>query len=258
MKVHLFGLPISTHRRLEAESKGWTDAVPAPHQFRSTPISTNEQKSFTEGELKDLRDRVGEGFTHIVIPASRDWKAVQSRFRFDCRVHIVRLREPIKDIPWELLKERLRAAARLDEAWLGKISPATLRHPLLLPPHVFSTTRNTERYWHRCDIYSEEQIPEAEELLSVVDKDHRRPDGNGGRSWIDARKLRYRVDLSMHGLSASDRAKTKSFRFCYEVPPGFHYDVTDDDGKTFIIQIDGKAERVAHCNVTPWSHVRRG
>lgn len=258
MKLHLFGLPISTHRRLLAESDGWTDAVPTPHQFRSTPISTNEQKLFTEGELKDLRDRVGEGFTHIVIPASRDWKAVQSRFQFDCRVHLARLWEPIRDITWELLKERLHAATRLDEAWLGKISPTDLRHPLLLPPLIFSTTRNTQCYWHRCDIYSEEQIPEAEELLSVVDKEHRRPDGNGIRSWIDARKWRYKVDLSKHGLSASDRAKTKSFRFCYEVPPGFHYDVTDDAGRSFIIQIDGKAEKVAHCNVTPWGDVRRG
>jgi hypothetical protein len=60
------------------ESDGWKDAVPTPHEFHSTPISTNEQAPFTNGELKDLRTKVGEGFTHIVIPASRDWKIVQS------------------------------------------------------------------------------------------------------------------------------------------------------------------------------------
>jgi hypothetical protein len=60
----------------------------------------------------------------------------------------------------------------------------------------------------------------------------------------------------MHGRSAADRAGSKAFRFCYEVPLGFHYDVTDDAGRTFSIQIDGKPQKVTHCNVTPWGHVR--
>jgi hypothetical protein len=153
------------------------------------------------------------------------------------------------------LKERLHRATKLDEIWLGKLCPTDVRHPLLLPPSVFSTTRSTERYWQRCDVYSEEQIPEAEALLGVVEEEHRRPDGSGKRSWIDGRRLRYRIDHSKHGLSIADRAKRKAYRFCYEVPPGFHYDVMDDAERTFIIQIDGKPQKVAHCNVTPWGHV---
>jgi hypothetical protein len=258
VKVHLFGLPISTHRRLQTESEGWTDAVPAPHEFHSTPISTNEQAFFTDGELKDLRNKVGEGFTHIVIPANRDWKVVQSRFQFDCRVHIARLWEPIRDITWELLKERLHAATKLDEVWLRKVSPSDLRHPLLLPPAIFRTARNTERYWHRCDVYSEERIREAEGLLSVVEKEHRKPDGSGGRSWVDGGKLRFKFDPSKHAISAGNRIGAKEYRFCYEMLPGFHYDVRDDAGKAFIIEIGGKPTTVHHCNVTPWGHVRRG
>lgn len=258
MNVHLFGIPLSTHRRLKQESEGWQDAVPAPHRFRATPISTNEYAPFTNGEIRFLAAAVAEGFTHIVIPASRDWKVIQSYFQFDCRVHIARLWEPLKDITWDLLRERLHAATKLDELWLGKICPTDVRHALLLPPSVFATTRNTHRYWHRCDAYSEEQIMGAEELLKVVEKEHRQPDGSGGRSWIDGKKWRYRIDPSKHGLSAADRAKSKAYRFCYEVPPGFHYDVTDDAGRTFTIQIDGKQQEVTHCNVTPWGHVRRG
>lgn len=258
MKVHLFGLPISTHRRLQMESDGWTGAVPAPHEFHSTPISTNEQAFFTDGELKDLRNKVGEGFTHIVIPASRDWKVVQSRFQFDCRVHIARLWEPIRDITWELLKERLHAATKLDEIWLHRVSPSDLRHPLLLPPTIFRTARNTERYWHKCDVYSEERIREAEGLLSVVEKEHRKPDHGGGRSWIDGRKLRFKFDPSKHSISPGSRSGAKEYRFCYEVMPGFHYDVRDDGGKAFIIEIGEKPMTVEHCNVTPWGHVRKG
>jgi hypothetical protein len=258
MKVHLFGLPISAHRRLEDESGGWTDAVPAPHLFRSTPISTNEHATFTEGELRNLRTAVGEGFTHIVIPASREWKTVHARFQFDCRVHIVRLWAPMRDVTWAFLKDSLHAATKLDEVWLRKVSPSDPRHPLLLPPVIFRTTRHTEEYWHRCDIYSEDGVAEAERLLSVVERDHRKPDATGGRSWIDDRKLRFKFDPSKHAPSPTSRSGTKEYRFCYEVMPGFHYDVRDDSGKAFIIDIGGKSTTVTHCNVTPWGHVRRG
>ena len=258
MKIHLFGLPISTHRRLEEESDGWKDAVPVPHLFRPSPISTNEHAAFTEGELRSLRDAVGEGFTHIVIPASRDWKVVQSRLRFDCRVHVVRLGEPLKDIVWTLLRESLYVAAKLDEGWLRRVSPSDLRHPLLLPPAIFRTTRYTEEFWHRCDVYSEERIPGAEHLLSVVEKEHRKPDSTGGRSWIDAQKLRFKFDPSRHAMSEGGRTGRKEYRFCYEVMPGFHYDVTDDAGRAYIIEIGGTPTTVHHCNVTPWGHVRKG
>src|SRR6476469_1659941 len=113
MNVHLFGLPLSTHRRLKQESEGWQGAVPA----------TNEYAPFTKGEVRNLAAAGAEGFTHIVVPASRDWKVIQTRFQFDCRVNIARLWEPLKDITWDLLRERLHAATKLDELWLEKVCP---------------------------------------------------------------------------------------------------------------------------------------
>jgi hypothetical protein len=258
VKVHLFGLPISTHRRLERESDGWKDAVPAPHVFSSMPLSTNEHVRFSKGELKDLRHIVDEGFTHIVVPGSRDWKTVRTSLEFDCRLHVARLWEPIRDITWKLLKDSLHTAARLDEEWLRKISPSDLRHPLLLPPTIFLTTAATDKYWHKCDIYSIDRIPEAEALLALVEKEHRKPDGTGGRSWMDARKLRFRFDPSKHALSASSRTGGREYRFCYEVIPGFHYDVREEGGRAFSINVGGKPAFVNHCNVTPWGHVRKG
>ena len=258
MKLHLFGLPVSLHRRLKEESSNWHKALPAGHTFRATPITSNSIAQFSEPEVRELIDAVGDGFTHIVIPANRDWAEIRRRLQFDCRIHLARLRQPLKDLTWPILQENLHSIAKMDEVWLEKLSPKDVRHALLLPPTVFATNARTSEYWRYCDVYSTARFASAEELLSEVERQHRRPDGQGNRSWLDNRNRRYRIDPSKHGLSESDRAQRKSFRFCWEVPPGFHYDVMDDSKRAFKIDIDGRSETVLHCNITPWGHVRRG
>ena len=258
MKVHLFGLPISLHRRLKEESSNWTNAVPDGHEFRATPIESNEKGPFKQTEIDELFRGVEEGFTHIVIPANRNWDAIRKGLKFDCRIHLARLRQTLRDLTWEILKTALHDTAAMDEEWLAKFCPKDLRHPLLLPPPIFMTFRETAEYWRHCDTYSAAQFPAAEQLLADVDRHHRRPDGQGGRSWLDARNRRYRFDPARHARSQADRDKVKSFRFCYEIPAGFHYDVTEDTGRTFNIDIDGRPQALTHCNVTPWGFVRRG
>jgi hypothetical protein len=113
------------------------------------------------------------------------------------------------------------------------------------------------KYWRHCDVYSAERFASAEQLLADVEQHHRRPDGQGSRSWIDMRSRRYRIHPSKHERSEADRTQRKSFRFCYEIPAGFHYDVTDDSGKAFKMAIDGRPQTILHCNVTPWGQVRR-
>lgn len=258
MKIHLFGLPKSAHLRLKNESQDWTDAVPAPHEFRSTPILSNELGNVSKSEVDELAKGAGEGFNHIVLAGVRDWKKFSSRLQFDCRIHLARLSDPIRDLAWPLLQEHLHAVASLDELWLSKLSPKDLRHALLLPPTLFATSRNTDAYWQRCDVYSQELLAGAEELLIEVERHHRRADQQGGRSWLDGRRRRFRIDPSKHARSGADRAGMKSYRFCFEIPPGFHYDVSDDSGRAFAIEIDGRSQAVTHCNVTPWGRVRRG
>ena len=258
MKVHLFGLPISLHRRLKEESSGWAEAVPLAHEFRATPISSNEMGPFKQADLDELFKGVAEGFTHVVIPASRNWDSIRKRLRFDCRIHLARLRQPIRDLTWQILKDALHAMATMDEVWLDKFCPKDLRDPLLLPPPVFTTHPETADYWSHCDAYSTDQFPAAERLLGEVDRLHRRPDGLGSRSWLDSRNRRYRVDPTRHARSAADRDNRKSFRFCYEIPAGFHYDMTEDSGRSFQVEIQGRSQTLTHCNVTPWGFVRRG
>jgi hypothetical protein len=258
MKVHLFGLPLSLHRRLKEESSNWHGALPDGHTFRATPTNSNSMGPFSEPELRELVEAVSEGFTHIVIPANRDWAEIKRRLQFDCRIHLARLRQPLRDLTWAILQENLHAIAKMDEMWLEKLSPKNVRHALLLPPTVFATTARTSEYWRHCDVYSHARFESAQELLSEVERQHRRPDRQGIRSWLDSRNRRFRIDPSKHGRSQSDRKQRKSFRFCWEVPPGFHYDVMDDSEKAFKIDIDGRSVTLLHCNITPWGNVRRG
>jgi len=258
MKVLLFGLPISTHRRLKEESGDWQDAVPEPHKFSSIPTDTNENTPYSVGELRDLKAAVGKGSTHIILPAHRDWDEIQRRLQFDCRVHAARLWQPLRDVQWADLKEHLQKIVALDEIWLEKVRPADLRHALLLPPTVFRTNKKTDKYWHTCDAYSEDRIARATRLLNTVEIEHRKADAKGGRSWIDQNSRRYRVDPAKHGRTPEDRADEKSYRFCYEIPHGFHYDVADDADRSFSIEIDGRKQSVTHCNISPWGNIRRG
>jgi len=258
MKVHLFGLPKSAHIRLKDESCNWTDAVPSPHEFRSTPILSNRLGEVSNSEIDELAKSVGEGFNHLVLAGVRKWEKFYSRLHFDCRIHLARIGEPLRDLKWPSLQEHLHAVVAMDEVWLRKLSPTDLRHALLLPPIIFATNRDTANFWQQCDVYRQELFASGERLLAEVEKHHRRPDANGVRSWLDSRNRRYRFDHSKHRPSQADRAGEKSYRFCFEIPTGFHYDVTDDRGKTFTIAVEGRSQSVTHCNVTPWGRVQRG
>jgi hypothetical protein len=57
MKIHLFGLPISIHRRLKEESGGeWSGAVPDGHESLPTPLNSNAIGPFSESELRELAE----------------------------------------------------------------------------------------------------------------------------------------------------------------------------------------------------------
>ena len=145
----------------------------------------------------------------MALPTSSSLGAVIGRlFREEFPVQCMRLAlgESPREVSWGFLRSSLHEITALYEAWLAKNCPTDLRHALLLPPTFFKTTSETTEYWHKCEVYSTQRIPEAERVLQIVEQEHRRPDNQGGRSWIDDRKWRYRFDRSKHGISATNRA----------------------------------------------------
>jgi hypothetical protein len=258
MRVHLFGLPLSLHRRLKCDSDNWHEAVPAGHYFRASPILSNQLAPLSESELKEIEVGVNDGFTHIIIPANRNWEQVKRKFQFDCRIHIARIREPLRDLTWPILQESLHRVVQMDNIWLDRFCPQDLRHALLLPSSVFATEKETASYWSQCDVYNTDSFEYGAKLLLDVTKRHWRHDSQGKHSWLDTRNRRFRIDPSMHAPSIADRHGRKSFRFCFEVPCGFHYDVTHEHGDYFKIELDNRIQSVRHCNISPWGHIRRG
>lgn len=258
MKVHLFGLPKSAHIRLKAESAEWADAVPSPHKFRATPLLSNDLGDVGKSDIDELAKAIGEGFTHIVLAGVREWKKIYASLQYDCRIHLTRIVGSLRGVAWSTLQQSLHSIVAVDETWLARLSPRTLKHPLLLPPSTFATSRETADFWRHCDVYSEDLFSAGEQILGEVEKYHLRPDPQGARSWLDNRHKRYRIDRSKHARSEAERSGAKSYRFCFELPPGFHYDVSDDSGNPFVVLIDGRPCKVTHCNITPWGRVRRG
>ncbi len=255
MQLHLCGLPLKLHRRLKEESLDWENALPEPHRLLVTPINSPSPRPFKRAEVDEIRTAVGEGFTHIVLLGTRDWKSIANGLEFDCRVHTLRIQVDYHSMAWEDVRAALREVVDLDTEWKVRVAPSDLRHQLLLPPTFFSTDRQTRNFWKFCDVYSKGQIESAAELLRLVDRVHRKR-SDGERVWVDARRLEYSVDPSLHSRANEERGGGALYRFCFPLPQGFHFDVRAHDGKRFEALIGERIRKVDYVNVTPWGHVR--
>lgn len=255
MRIQLAGLPLSAHRRLYEESSGWTDAVPGAHHFSPTPASSSTPNDLSSSDRREILRKVEQGYVHIVMPGIRAWKDFRRCIEFECRIHILRLPSPLRQIQWSDLRSELHRVVELEEKWLQRIGPSDVNHALLLPPDQFEPEKRCANYWHHCDVYAESGIEKAESILQAVKSHHRKPDGPG-RSWLDSRSLRFRIDPSRHGLSPNERSAKQSYRFCFAVPLGFHFDVSHDKGRQFTLIKDGAPHRFTRVNVTPWGHLR--
>ncbi len=194
---------------------------------RAAPATGNANQfsltsPFQKAEVDEIRTAVGEGFTHIVLLGTRDWKSIANGLEFDCRVHTLRIQVDYHSMAWEDVRAALREVVDLDTEWKVRVAPSDLRHQLLLPPTFFSTDRQTRNFWKFCDVYSKGQIESAAELLRLVDRVHRKR-SDGERVWVDARRLEYSVDPSLHSRANEERGGGALYRFCFPLPQGFHF-----------------------------------
>src|SRR5450759_66276 len=63
-------------------------STPLYRKHLSAKYSSASEFRFKQAELSELFKGVGEGFTHVVIPANRNWDSIRKRFQFDCRINL--------------------------------------------------------------------------------------------------------------------------------------------------------------------------
>jgi len=257
MRMQLVGFPLRTYRRIRDQLDAWAESLRPDVDFRPAPSLRETPPFLNESVINLAKANVQDGYVHLVVAVSRDWKRLRDLFTLDCRVILLRAPTQIEDITWEELRQSLEMYIDYEKRWWEAVCPKDVRHALLLPPPSFKPERHLRGFWHVCDVYRDVALIErAQQMLKDVAGCHRRK-AAAGQCWIDIGGRRFKNDPSHHGLTIEERAGGRRFRFCMEVPVGFHYDVDRDAGDEFwIYDLSGNRHRTRHANVDPWGMVR--
>ena len=253
LKVQLVGLPQSSHTRLRASIDSWAEA--SNIDLRHLPSHNPRVPETREGEITQS---VRDGYVHILVVPCRTAGNVARTFEFDCRVILLQSKTDLIVISWNELQSLLSNAIEFERKWINIARPTDINAPLLLPPPSFAVHNVLTNFWKHCDCYrSTELLTHANNLLQQMRSLHRRSDGTGS-FWLDRSDRVFRpTRRARHGRSPEERLGAFRFRFCFEVPVGFHYDVTHQHGREFSLQ--GAQEHYSsldRANVDPWGYVR--
>jgi hypothetical protein len=258
MKFQLVALPLSTQTRLWRDLANWWSSTFAAHSIEPVPSPYKHKPAIERSELKTIDAYVDKGFVHIIVVPCRDASDLQRRFKFNCRVTTLPLNyEDLTSMELENLRQHLEKIVAFETEWLINLSPTDHRHALLLPPSSFEPSRELGHFWKACDVYwDHSRINDARGVLEQVEGIHKKACPGAARMWVDAKHRRFKSDPSKHGLTEEERKGRKSWRFCYEVPRGFHYDVDiESSGKFHIVDNAGKRYWLAHANADPWGKI---
>ena len=258
LRVQLVGMPLRVHRRLSVELGDFASRLRPEILLRLVPSSSQSLPDIGRPELEVVRQNIQEGYTHIAVVPSRAQKEVLREFRFDCRVILLDLPGDFIRLPWDVFENCLRVAFDFELRWCDAIRPSDVRSPLLLPEVSFVPEREVVDFWRHCDCYRDaSRLTRANNLLQAVRGAHRRSKAGVGAYWVDAGRRQFIVDPSYHATSREERRGLLRFRFCYQVPAGFHYDVTHELGERFSIRGRGEFhDRVLRVNADPWGSIR--
>lgn len=147
--------------------------------------------------------------------------------------------------------EFLQAIVEFEAEWRAKVRPHGLESPLFLPEtHFEARTEDLNRLWERS--YSVRKKKDDVRAIQTLANHFRRHHYRAGH-WRDAHDLLWRRDASYHGKAPPDRR----WKYTFELPPGFHYDVTHAHGRGFYLADEfGYSRRfLSHANVDCHGHV---
>ena len=148
----------------------------------------------------------------------------------------------------------LQKIVDFEEQWRADIRPTGVDSPLLLPECSFDGNATTEAMWKRAHYVrpTDDFIEEVANLIQLFRRTHHRSSG----SWLDEASRQFVVPEQFHGVA--DRRDR--WKFTFEVPLGFHYDVRHNKGREFrVVDHSGVQHRFKrYTNVDCHGHVRGG
>ena len=149
----------------------------------------------------------------------------------------------------EMIEEHLA----IERLWRDKLRPRGVDAPGLLPESSFSP-KSCEDMWARIrSVHLNKDDIDRVYLLTR----HFRKSHYGKGAWEDSRGLRFRAAAARHG----SRPPYGMYKFTYQLPEGFHYDVRSNAAnRDFTINdVEGKLHRFqAYTNIDCHGSVRGG
>src|SRR5271157_5262852 len=82
VKLQLIGLPLSAHRRIKMEAGDWRTSLGPDHVILPVPSQHERRPVIADPQLREIRSGAGNGFVHLLVVPTRDWKVVQEQFQF--------------------------------------------------------------------------------------------------------------------------------------------------------------------------------
>jgi hypothetical protein len=181
-------------------------------------------------------------------------KVVSDYFR--CRTLSAGILEELYPTPAAAVATLNQALAE-EELWAQLIRPSNVTHPLLLPHRVFISMAAYDDAWRAAaEASSDRQIRDVAVFVQNFGDAHRARRQTGkGRVYNSETGLQWDYRGARHGVAPTPR----NWKFSFELPTGFHYDVMGFRGGAFeLTDINKKILRVTsggHANIDPhgWS-----
>jgi hypothetical protein len=130
---------------------------------------------------------------------------------------------------------RLDQILDFEEQWIAAIKPNDRRGALILPHKAFEARYPLDQVWQRCQTIRLDDDGTLGDLMQQIrgfDGTYYRTGGIHAGTWIDEDsrcfKLAKPQEYHTHSIPENNR-----WKFTWRIPAGFHYDVTDIDGRGF-------------------------
>lgn len=258
IKAQIAGLPLPFYRKIRSSLDQWALSLRPGVEIRACPSLSPTFPQMNDAELNAVKANVLDGYVHIAMFPCRDWERLRDALRFDCRVFVLKNLRYIPTPSWEELKLDIEKFLDYEERWCKIARPPDWNHPLLLPPPCFEESKEVEDFWSKCDVYWDtSKLNQANNTLAAVRSRHRGKLAGAKYAWADVKGKVFTVDPSRHALSPMERMGLIRYRFCYGVPPGFHYDVIHKSQQHFTIRDQyGESRTLNRANIDPWGNVR--